>query len=65
MPLNIDKIRKIRGKKSQAEVAVAAGMTREAFAKILAGGNPTLLTLEKIAGALGCKVKDLLTPPSV
>ncbi len=53
MPLNIEK--------TQAEIAEKAGMMRPAFARILSGKfDPKLSTVETLATALGCKVKDIL-----
>jgi predicted transcriptional regulator len=61
VPLDLEKIRKLIGEKSQAEVATAAGMARPNFARILSGKfDPKLSTVERLAAALGCKVKDLL-----
>lgn len=61
MPLNLDKIRKLMGEKSQAEIAAAAGMSQPAFARVLSGKfDPKLSTVERVAKALGKNVKDIL-----
>lgn len=61
MPLNVPKIRDMIGDKSQSEVAAAAGMMQPAISRILSGKfDPKLSTVERLAEALGCKVKDLL-----
>lgn len=61
MPLNLEKIRKLMGEKSQSEVAASAGMAQPNLARILSGKfDPKLSTVERLAGALGCKVKEIL-----
>lgn len=61
MPLDLAKIRKRMGDKSQAEIALAAGMARPNFARVLSGKfDPKLSTVERVASALGCKVADIL-----
>lgn len=42
---------------TQAELAVALGVKQPAVARIEAGKNVSLKTLEKYAKALGCRVK--------
>jgi predicted transcriptional regulator len=62
MPLNVDKIRTLMKGRTQSEIAKATGMTQPAFARLLAGKiSPRLLTVEKIAEALGCRAKDLIS----
>ena len=54
---------------TQAEVAVSAGVTVETVARLervlrgkpSANANPSLETLDALAGAVGCSVVDLLT----
>lgn len=61
MPLNFVKIRALMGDKSQAEVAGAAGMAQPNLARILSGKfDPKLSTVERLARALGVKVKEIL-----
>jgi transcriptional regulator with XRE-family HTH domain len=65
MPLDIEKIRKLREKNglSQSEAAERAGLnTRQRWHQIESGSitNVQLDTLESIAKALGVKAKDLL-----
>ena len=50
---------------SQEQLADAAGGLRQAaISQIENGiGNPTLDTLEHVASALGCRVRDLFKPP--
>jgi transcriptional regulator with XRE-family HTH domain len=60
---NIRRLRQTRNW-SQEELADAAGGLRQAaISEIENGrGNPTLDTLEHIAAALGCRVRDLFKP---
>lgn len=61
MPLNFVKIRAFMGDKSQAEVALAAGMAQPNLARILSGKfDPKLSTVERLARALGVEVKEIL-----
>lgn len=62
MPLNTEKIRKLMGERgAQARIAEAAGMTPAGLSRILSGKfDPKLSTVERVARALGCGVKDLL-----
>jgi predicted transcriptional regulator len=60
--LDVNKIRKLIGDQSQAEVALKAGMMQPALARILSGKlDPKLSTVEKLAKALGCRVRDLIS----
>ena len=46
---------------SQREIAEKSGIGRQYYCNIENGRqNTTLVTLEKIAGAIGCKAADLL-----
>lgn len=61
MPLNLERIRKLMGDRSQAEVAEAAGMMQPNLSRILAGRfEPRMATLAKLAAVLGCRAKDLI-----
>jgi transcriptional regulator with XRE-family HTH domain len=45
---------------SQRDLAEASGVSREYIARIELGHDPTLSTLEELAGALGVKVGRLV-----
>lgn len=64
MPLNVAALRARRDrlKMTQQDVADAAGIMREAYARVESGArpDPQLSTAEAIARALRCKVDDLL-----
>ncbi len=61
---NVRRLRKRRGW-SQEQLAAQAGELRQGLISDieLAKANPTLSTLEFVAGALGVSVRDLLKPP--
>lgn len=63
----MDRLRKLRTERgmSQAKLAVKAGMDPATLNRLEQGkGNPNLRTLERVAGALGVGVAELLeTPP--
>src|SRR3954468_22175283 len=52
---------------TQADVAAAAGMKQQAYARLETGGrlNPRIDTVEKVARALECAVGDLLVAPKL
>jgi transcriptional regulator with XRE-family HTH domain len=61
MALDPLKIRKLIGDRSQDEVARVADIHRVTLNKMLAGKHdPRLNTLERLAAALGVKVRDIL-----
>jgi transcriptional regulator with XRE-family HTH domain len=51
---------------SQERLAAEAGELRQSLISDIERGkaNPTLITLESIAGALGVTVRDLFKPPA-
>jgi len=52
-------IRKLRGEKSQSEIASRLGLTYQAYQRLEnpAKGNPTIKTLERLARALGKRLE--------
>ena len=61
MPLNLKKVRLLMNGRTQTDVAAAAKMWQPALARILAGTfDPKLSTVERLAEALRCSVKDIL-----
>ena len=55
------RIRKLRGKMTQAELAKRARVTREYVNKLEAGQySPTVAVLTRLARALGVRVTELL-----
>ena len=51
---------------SQQKLAERVGVDAETISRFERGVNlPSLLTLEKLAGALNCEIGDLLTNPSL
>ena len=62
MPLNLRKIRELMRRRTQGEVAAAAGMPRPSLARLLGGRYPDvpISTVEKLAKALGCEPGRLL-----
>lgn len=66
MELNIREKRKSL-KMSQEELASLAGVSRQTIINLEnnASKNITVITLQKIAGALNCSVDDLLILPEV
>jgi transcriptional regulator with XRE-family HTH domain len=65
VPLDIDKIKALREKLglTQAQAAEKAGLTGRQSWSVLETGlrsNPSLRMIERIAGALGVKARDLL-----
>src|SRR4051794_23867912 len=63
---NVKRLRKRRDW-NQTELGEAAGGLRQAAISQIENrrGNPTLDTLEHIASALGCRVRDLFKPVRV
>jgi transcriptional regulator with XRE-family HTH domain len=63
---NVRRLRKLR-EWNQTELAEAAGGIRQAAISQIENrkGNPTLDTLEHVASALGCRVRDLFKPARV
>lgn len=59
----LDRLMTARGVKSQSALARASGVSQAAINRILQGvtENPDLVTLEKLAAALGTTVDDLLS----
>ena len=55
-------IKKLRGKRTQAEIAKEAGVTKNYIAMLEAGKrkNPSLPVLKRLAKALGVPVTELL-----
>lgn len=60
MPLNIEKIRKLMGDKSEVMVAKDAGISRTTLRNILGGGKVEFTSLEKLATSLRSKTKDII-----
>jgi antitoxin HicB len=52
-------IRKLRGERSQSEIAVRLGLTYQAYQRLEnpRKGNPTVKTLERVAHALGKRLE--------
>jgi len=52
-------IRKLRGNRSQSEIAARLGFTYQAYQRLEnpAKGNPTVKTLERVARALGKRLE--------
>jgi transcriptional regulator with XRE-family HTH domain len=63
---NVKRLRDARGW-NQTELGEAAGGLRQAAISQIENrlGNPTLDTLEHLASALGCRVRDLFKPSRV
>ena len=61
MDFRVKEICKVRGI-TQKELALKLGISEVALRKALAG-NPTIGTLERIAGALGVTLNDLIPAP--
>lgn len=63
--MDCDRLKKRREElqMTQQEVADAAGIAQQAYARLESGerNNPTINTLEAIAQALRCRVDDLLS----
>lgn len=60
MPLDVIKVRKLMGERSQKQVAMEAGMMQPALARLLRGRlDPKLSTVEKLARVLGVGVADI------
>jgi transcriptional regulator with XRE-family HTH domain len=55
-------IKKLRGKRTQADLAKEAGVTKNYITMLEAGKrkNPSLLVLKRLAKALGVPVAELL-----
>lgn len=60
MPLNIEKIRKLMGDKSEVAVAKEAGFSRITLRNILSGQDFRFSSLEKLASALKSKTQDII-----
>jgi hypothetical protein len=60
MPLNIEKIRKLMGEKSEYEVAATAGIGRQTLRRMLAGRDFLWSNLEKLATYFGVSAKGLI-----
>lgn len=61
--LNVQRIRREQAL-SQEELSFRSGFTRSYLSGLEAGRrNPTILSLEKIASALGASVEDLIRQP--
>lgn len=60
MPLNIEKIRKLMGEKSEVAVAKEARLSRTTLRKILRGEDFQFSSLDKLACALEVKTKDIV-----
>lgn len=60
MPLNLDKIRKLMGDKSEVEIARDAGIPRTTLRKIFSGQDFQFSSLEKLAASLKSKTKDII-----
>ncbi len=50
---------------SQKELADRMGILPESLARVLAGGNPTLLTLEKLSKSLNVNIAELFDDEKV
>jgi transcriptional regulator with XRE-family HTH domain len=66
MPMDPDRLIARRNEldMTQQQVANAAGMKQQEYARLESGGrlNPRIETLESVAGALRCRIDDLLKP---
>ncbi|WP_306412715.1 helix-turn-helix domain-containing protein [Ectorhizobium quercum] len=63
MAWNIRRIRVLRGI-AQDDLALSAGVERAYVGHLERGSkNPTIETLQKIAGALDCKIAELFQEP--
>lgn len=60
MPLNIEKIRKLMGDKSEVAVAKEVGFSRTTLRKILSGQDFQFSSLDRLASALKTKTKDIV-----
>jgi transcriptional regulator with XRE-family HTH domain len=62
MPLDPDKLRAARRGRTTRQIAALAEMPQPAYVRFETGyrSNPTLLTAERIAAALGVPLADLL-----
>ena len=62
MPVNAQQIKVQMAGRTITAVAESAGMARPDLSILLSGrGNPTVATLDRLAQALGCDVRDLLS----
>ena len=62
MPIDLAKIRKLAGGKTQQSIAKAAGISHPCVGMMLSGkiDNPRISTLDKLAKAFGVRVSELL-----
>ena len=65
MPVNAQQIKVQMAGRTITAIAESAGMARPDLSILLSGrGNPTVATLDRLAQALGCDVRDLLLSPA-